>query len=403
MAAASIGVPRVVLTGGGTGGHVYPALAVAAALRDQRPQTQFLFLGGDRLEARVVPASGLPFRVISVHGLAGRGLAAAPRRLRSLAELALGLPVVQSVASLRRFRPHVVIGTGGYVSGPVLLSARLLGIPSLALEGNRTPGWTSRAVARIADVVAVAHPEMAEFFAPRLRRGARVVITGLPVRQRITALTREAGAAALALDPALITLLVLGGSLGSRPLNDALIGALGLLNRGDGWLETIQVLHVTGERYAVPSAAPRDEGLPPLYRAIPYLGPNYPESLATADLVVTRAGASTVAELTARGLPAVLIPWSGATTGEQLLNAEPLARAGAGLIVLDRELTAERLAHVLDDLLRNEEKRERMARASRSLGRPRAAEEVATIALELAESRGRPHAFSGPSSGGKSA
>jgi len=403
MAAPPIQLPRVALTGGGTGGHVYPALAVAAALRDQRPRTQFLFLGGDRLEARLVPASGLPFRAISVHGLAGRGLTALPRRLRSLAELALGLPLLQSLAALRRFRPHVVIGTGGYVSGPVLLAARLLAIPSLALEGNRIPGWTSRVVARIVDAVAVAHPESAEFFAPRLRRGARVVITGLPVRKRITALTREAGAAALALDPALTTLLVLGGSLGSRRLNGALIDALSLLNRGDARLEAIQVLHVTGERYALSGAARKHQGLPPRYRAIPYLEPNYPESLAAADLVVSRAGASTVAELTARGLPAVLIPWSGAATGEQLLNAEPLARASAGVIIPDRELTAERLAHVLDDLLGNEEKRERMARAARGLGRPRAAEDVAAIALELAESRGGLHTFSGPSAGGRSA
>jgi UDP-N-acetylglucosamine--N-acetylmuramyl-(pentapeptide) pyrophosphoryl-undecaprenol N-acetylglucosamine transferase len=403
MAAAPIQVPRVVLAGGGTGGHVYPALAVAAALRNQRPDTQFLFLGGDRLEARVVPASGFRFRAISVHGLAGRGLSAMTRRVRSLAELALGLPLLQSLAALRRFRPHVVIGTGGYVSGPVLLAAYLLRIPCLALDGNRTPGWTSRALAGIVDGIAVAHPETARVLSPRLRRGARALVTGLPVRPEIAAVTREAGAAALALDPALTTLLVLGGSLGSQRMNDALVSALGLLGRRDGWSRALQVLHVTGERYAAERSSATDEGLPAGYRAVSYLGPHYPESLAAADLIVSRAGASTVAEVTARGLPAVLIPWAGAATGEQLLNAEPLARAGAAVIIPDRELTADRLAHVLDELLQDEGKRARMARASRELGRPRAAAEVAGMALDLAERRGRVHASTRGSSDGRSA
>jgi UDP-N-acetylglucosamine--N-acetylmuramyl-(pentapeptide) pyrophosphoryl-undecaprenol N-acetylglucosamine transferase len=403
MAAAPIQAPRVVLAGGGTGGHVYPALAVAAALRAQRPQTQFLFVGGDRLEARLVPASGLRFRAISVHGLAGRGLSDMSRRLRSLAELALGLPLLQSLAALRRFRPHVVIGTGGYVSGPVLLAAYLLRIPCLALDGNRTPGWTSRALARIVDGIAVAHHEAARLLARRLRRGVRVSVTGLPVRPEIAALTRGAGAAALALDPALTTLLALGGSLGSQRMNDALVGALGILTRRDGWVETIQVVHVTGERYAAGRSKLGDRGLPPGYRAVPYLGPHYPESLAAADLIVSRAGASTVAEVTARGLPAVLIPWSGAATGEQFLNAEPLARAGAAVIIPDRELTPERLAQVLEELLQDEDKRARMACASRELGRPRAAEQVAGMALALAEKRGRPHASARGSSDGRSA
>jgi len=153
--------PRIVLTGGGTGGHVYPALAIAGALRRRRPEAELLFVGGDRLEARVVPRAGMSFRGITVHGIAGRGLSGASRRLRAAVELSLGLPLLQSIARLRDFRPHVVIGTGGYVSGPVILAARLMGIPSLAVEGNRSPGWTSRAVVRLVDVMAVAHPEMA--------------------------------------------------------------------------------------------------------------------------------------------------------------------------------------------------------------------------------------------------
>lgn len=386
-AASHISAPRIVLTGGGTGGHVYPALAVAAALGELKPRARLFFVGGDRLEARLAPAAGLPFRRISVHGLVGRGLSQAPRRARALAELALGLPLLQSLAALRRFRPQLVIGTGGYVSGPVLLAARLLRVPCLALEGNCAPGWTTCAVARMVDAIAVAHSEMAEFFACRVRKGARVVITGLPVRQQIVTLSRETGATALGLDPALTTLLALGGSLGSRRMNEALVGALNLLGRSPARLDAVQVLHVTGERYAQPSTQRECEFLPPNYRSIAYLGSRYPESLAAADLVISRAGASTLAELTARGVPAVLIPWSGAAAGEQDLNAAPLARAGAAIVIPDRELGAERLARTLDELLGNNEKLERMARASRALGKPRAARDVAALALQLAERR----------------
>lgn len=159
MPAHNSSAPRVVLTGGGTGGHVYPALAVAEAISQIAPKAQLLYVGGDRMEARTVPAAGLPFRRISVHGLAGRGVSLG-RRLRSLVELALGLPLIQSLLILRSFGPDVVLGTGGYVSGPVLVAARLMGVPSAALDGNRVPGHTSRIVARLVDVMLVAHDEL---------------------------------------------------------------------------------------------------------------------------------------------------------------------------------------------------------------------------------------------------
>jgi len=391
---------RVALTGGGTGGHVYPALAVAAALRRQRPEVRLLFIGGDRLEARLVPAAGLPFRAISVHGIAGHGLSGGLRRVRALAELALGLPLLQSLSVLRGFRPHVVIGTGGYVSGPVLLAARVLSIPSVVLEGNRTAGLTSRAVARLVDVVAVAYPEMARFFSRRVRRGACVVVTGLPVRQEITAITREAGAAALGLDPSLTTMLVLGGSLGSKRINEALLGALARLSEDDpSPLRGAQVLHVTGRW---PTRAVRGR-LAGNYRAVPYLDRLCPEALAAADVIVARAGASTAAEITARGIAAVLIPWSGTACGEQALNAAFLARAGAARVIADGDLTAERLAALLADLLRDSEARKRMAQASRELGRPEAADAVARIALDLAARRARGRLRYEHARGGRSA
>jgi UDP-N-acetylglucosamine--N-acetylmuramyl-(pentapeptide) pyrophosphoryl-undecaprenol N-acetylglucosamine transferase len=205
----------------------------------------------------------------------------------------------------------------------------------------------------------------------------------LPIRRPIVEVGRRSGAESLCLDPSVTTLLVLGGSLGSKGINEALLGALKQLHRDREPLGNVQVLHVTGHQHC-----PAATRLPfANYRSVPYLDRSYPEALAAADLVVSRAGASTVAEIAARGLPAVLIPWSGASCDEQVRNAEDLVRAGAAVMILDRELTPERLAAVLFGLLRDAPRRAQMAEASRRLGRPKAAEEVASIALGLAERR----------------
>jgi UDP-N-acetylglucosamine--N-acetylmuramyl-(pentapeptide) pyrophosphoryl-undecaprenol N-acetylglucosamine transferase len=368
--------PRVVLTGGGTAGHVNPALSVAEALSAPGSAAEILYVGGDRIEARLVPAAGLAFRSISVHGLAG-GMSLR-RRLRALVELACGLPLLQSLLILRCFRPQVVIGTGGYVSGPVLLAARLLRVPAVALDGNRVPGQTSKIVARLVDLMAVAHPEMAEFFSKRVRRGARVEVTGLPVRAEIVQTARTQAAASLGLDPAHLTLVVLGGSLGSERVNKALVGALdGLAELRD--LAGLQVVHVTGERYIAEARRGRWSAV--RYHPLAYAGP---EALAAADLIVSRAGASTVAEIAARGLPAVLIPWARASTGEQVMNARPLEQAGGAVLIPDGELTAQRLYEVLQSLLRDRARLTQMAEASRSIGRPEAARRLAEIAMKLA-------------------
>ncbi|MBN1458418.1 MAG: undecaprenyldiphospho-muramoylpentapeptide beta-N-acetylglucosaminyltransferase [Armatimonadetes bacterium] len=368
--------PRVVLTGGGTGGHVNPALAVAEALSALDPRTEIQYIGGDRIEARLVPEAGLAFSSIAVHGLVG-GMPL-KRRLRALLELACGLPLGQSLRLLRRLRPQVVIGTGGYVSGPVLLAARLLRVPSVALDGNRVPGQTSKLVSKLVDVMAVAHPEMEAFFSTRVRSSARVEVTGLPIRGEIVHTTRAEAAASLGLDAAELTLVVLGGSLGSERINRALVGALdGLAELKD--LAGLQALHVTGERYVAEARHGRWATVK--YHPLAYAGP---EVLAAADLVVSRAGASTVAEIAARGLPAVLIPWAQASTGEQVMNAQPLEEAGGAVVILDAELTPQRVYSVLQELLRDRARRAQMADASRSVGRPEAAQRVAEIALELA-------------------
>lgn len=380
------GILRVVLAAGGTGGHVYPALAVAAELKRLRPEVRLLFIGGDRMEAQVVPAAGIRFHGISVHGLAGRGLSGLARRARSAAELALGIPVIQSRRILREFMPQVVIGTGGYASGPVLYAAKLMHIPSIALEGNRAPGLTSKLLAKRVNVMAVAWPEQEEFFSKRVKAPTRVVVTGLPIRPGLADMTREEGARALGFDPALRTLVIIGGSLGSEKINEAVAGALRIMD-GGGRLREVQILHATGRQKSAALSPDEIRLIAPRYKPVPYLDAEYSAALAAADLVVTRAGASTVAEIGARGLPAILIPWAQATTGEQSLNAEPFGKVGAAVVIRDADLTPAALAKALDDLLWDDLKRARMARASKLLGKPRAAEAVAQIALELAEGR----------------
>ena len=376
---------RFALVGGGTGGHVYPALAVAEELKRLVPQAKLLFIGGDRLERRVVPAAGLPFRAISVHGLAGRGLSAWARRVRSAAELLIGLPLWQSLLILRRFRPQAVIGTGGYVSGPVILAARLMRIPCLAVEGNRTPGLTSRIVSRMVQVMAVAWPDLAPFFEARMRRDARVVVTGMPVRSALLELTRKQGAAALGFDPARPILLVLGGSLGSQRINKAVTGALRVLENVEANTRDLQVLHMVGPERLPGVSQEEMQALVPGYRAVRYLDQDYPHAIAAADLVVARAGASTVAEVIARHLPSVLVPWAAASTGEQVRNAEPLARSGAAVVIPDPELTPQRLAQALSEILWDRERRERMSQAAALLGHADAAARVAELALGLAK------------------
>lgn len=393
---------RVVLAGGGTGGHVFPALAVATELRRMRPGIGLLYIGGDRLEARLAPEAGIRFRAISVHGIAGRGLAGWPRRVRAALELALMIPLFQSLRELKRFKPHVVIGTGGYVSGPVLLAARLRHIPSLAIEGNRVAGLTSRAAARLVDVMAVVSTKEAEFFTPCLRREAVVAVTGLPVRAGITNLSREEGAAALGLDPSQTTLLILGGSLGSQKINQAAVEAIRLLARERGRLDGLQIIHATGERGPLAFDPTEVAAIAPGYQARSFLT-EYPEALAAADVVVCRGGASTLAEVAARGLPSVIIPWSQASTGEQVSNAEPFARAGGAVVIPDRELTGERLGAALRVLLWDEARREAVARAARLLGRPEAAAKVAEIALRLAEGVTEGKRYDSGGSGGRSA
>jgi UDP-N-acetylglucosamine--N-acetylmuramyl-(pentapeptide) pyrophosphoryl-undecaprenol N-acetylglucosamine transferase len=289
---------RVLFTGGGTGGHLMPALAIAQTLRQEHPDAEVLFIGtADRIEAVKVPAAGFAFRAISVHGLAGRWtLAGLMHRLRAVLEIITALPVWQSLGILSDFRPDVVVGTGGYVCGPVLLAARMLRVKSVLVEQNEEVGYTSRLTARLVQVAAVISEASGAGFRAR---GVRTEVVGNPVRPAVLNATREEGLAALGLEPDRLTLAIIGGSLGSTPVNAAASGALKVLAAEhwfrDGW----QVVHVTGAGRGGELVSEEARALRLTYTAIPFLD-NIHDVLAASDVLITRGGGTFLAEIAAR-------------------------------------------------------------------------------------------------------
>jgi UDP-N-acetylglucosamine--N-acetylmuramyl-(pentapeptide) pyrophosphoryl-undecaprenol N-acetylglucosamine transferase len=358
---------KLLIAGGGTGGHLYPGIAVAR--ETMATGAEVLFVGTARgLEARVLPREGLPLRTIRVEGLVGKGV---PALLRGL--LRLPRAYCEARRILREFRPDVVLGVGGYASGPTVLAAALRGIPTVIQEQNLVPGVTNKILGRFVRVVAVASPEAAARFP-----AGKALVTGNPIRKEIAAGDRHEALRRFRLDPGVTTILVFGGSAGAHRLNRGMMEALPLLDKAR---DRVQILHQTGEAdlQAMRDAYAR-EGFRATVEA--YLH-EMALAYAAADLVLCRAGAGTVAELAACGKAAILVPYPYAAHGHQEANARALERAGAARVVPDREVTGGRLAAEIRDLL-NEETRNRMAAAMRAFGKPDAASEVATICRELA-------------------
>ncbi len=361
---------KLLIAGGGTGGHLYPGIAVAREA--MATGAEVLFVGTDRgLEARVLPREGLPLRTIRVEGLVGKG---APALLRGL--LRLPRAYCEARGILRAFRPDVVLGVGGYASGPTVLAAALRGIPTVIQEQNLVPGVTNRILGRLVRVVAVASPE-----APGRFPAGKARVTGNPIRKEIAQGDRLEALRRFRLDPGRTTILIFGGSAGAHRLNRGMMEALPLLDKAR---DRVQVLHQTGEadRQVVSDAYAR-EG----FRATvePYLH-EMALAYAAADLVLCRAGAGTVAELAACGKAAILVPYPYAAHGHQEANARARERAGAARVVRDQEATGGRLAAEILDLL-DEEPRKRMSAAMRAFGKPEAAAEVAQLCRELAEGK----------------
>ena len=370
---------RLLIAAGGTGGHIYPALAVASALRRRTDRPELDWVGGRRgLEERLVPTAGFRLRRLLL-----RSLRSVQRDVHLVLDpLRLAASVPQAAWWLARRRPAAIFTTGGYVAIPVLVAARILGVPTLLWEGNVIPGRSVRATARLASALAVS------FEATCAALGARgaCYVTGTPIRD-VTSIDRLAARKRLDLPPEGRLVVIFGGSQAVRRLNDAVAGALPRL------VERCHVIHVTGGdglQVAAAARAALPEGLRARYRPEAFLGEELLEALAAADLVVGRAGSSTLAEAAAFGLPMVVVPYPHAGA-HQRANAAASADAGAATLIADEAFDAEALlaaTAILDDPRRHVA----MSAAARSMGRPGAADAVAAILLALAERRALPDA-----------
>jgi UDP-N-acetylglucosamine--N-acetylmuramyl-(pentapeptide) pyrophosphoryl-undecaprenol N-acetylglucosamine transferase len=355
-------MPRIVIAAGGTAGHVVPALAIADSLRAQGAEVEFI--GGERAEAELVPAAGYPFHRLRVRGLDRR------RPLRAVLALVLAAgATLRAIRLLRRLGAGAVLGGGGYVAGPVGVAAILLRRPLLLTEADSHLGVTNRLLAPFAKRVFLAFP---------LQRGRRRtwVVTGRPVPPGTGRVDRAAARARFDIGPDELVLLVFGGSLGARRLNDAALQAFGAAS-------PCAVVHASGRRDFDDLQRRLEElGLPPHYHLHAYIEP-FADALAAADLVVARAGGS-VMEVAAAGLPSVLVPYPHATADHQTANARFVESAGAAVVVPDAELDGPRLAREVGALLAAPQRLAAMAKAAHAIARPDAAERIAAQLLALA-------------------
>ena len=364
---------RAVIAAGGTAGHVVPALAVADALRERGVEVSFV--GGERVEAELVPAAGYPFARLKVIGIDRRNPARAARALGLAATASARAP-----ALLCRLRPDVVLGGGGYVAGPVGLAARLLGIPLALSEADSHLGLTNRLLAPLAERVFLAFPRSGQGGSG----AGRFLVVGRPIPRGTLDANRDRARARFGIGAGETCLLVFGGSLGARSLNEAAIAAFA----GPGAAKAegapgLAVLHASGRRDHEALAARLEAlGNPGHYHLHPYIEP-FADALAAADVAAARAGGS-IFELAAAGVPAVLVPYPHATADHQSTNARWMAEAEAAVVVPDAELDASRLAHEIDSIVGASGRVARMGEAARALARPDAAERIADELVAIA-------------------
>lgn len=352
---------RVVFGGGGTGGHIYPALALARYIVAREENAEILFIGtSGGLESQIIPSEGFSLQTIPVRAFQGRSLhkwgSAAADLLRSIRQVRRILKVV---------KPHIVVGTGGYVSGPVVLGARTLRCPSIIHEQNAIAGRANRILAPLVNRVCISFEDSRRYFS----RFSRVTLTGNPRSGEVLGHTRDEAARSLGLHPGRKTILVVGGSRGALKINEVMTE---LILQGK-LLPRVQVYYITGQIYydrvmeSLRETGTLDRKTGARIFVKPYSG-DMPLLLAAADLIISRAGASTMAEITARGLPAILIPSPNVAYNHQYYNARILEKEGAARIILEENLQPDNLAREINRVMEQPEIQEKMARNSRKLG-----------------------------------
>jgi len=345
---------RIIITGGGTGGHVYPALSVAEKIRADYPGIEILYIGTKGLESRVIPEHGFRFEMIDSAGLRRQTIT---RTITGIFRAGMG--AARSIRIFKTFKPDAVFGTGGYVAGPVLLAAFLTGVPYFLHEQNVRPGFVTRLFSSGAAKVMVSFEATKKY----LRKGD-IKVTGLPVRAE--ALERKKDES-LGLEKEKNTLLVLGGSQGSRCLNSAVLSALDRIAGPDR-----QMLWLTGPNDYKELSKTTSAKMKIVLK--PYLD-NIGAAYTAADLAVCRSGAGTLSELAIFGIPAILVPFAAAAYNHQMENAHEIAKTGAARVLEEKNL--DRLAEEINDLLSKPDSRKKMSQTFLKLARPDAARDIA--------------------------
>ena len=355
---------KVLIAGGGTGGHLFPGIALAEEVVTRRAGNAVVFAGTARgLEARVVPQAGYPLELLQAQGLKGKGFLGLLKGL-----LALPLAFVQSFRILLRQRPDVVVGVGGYASGPVVLAAWLMGIPTAVQEQNALPGFTNKVLGKVVKVVFTSFPEAERFFP-----AGKVRLIGNPIRRKLMDNYLRSSVAHEGFN-----VLVFGGSLGAKALNARMIEALDSLT---DLKEQLSFVHQTGKAdVETVREAYKSRG----FRAqVSEFIEDMSAAYAGAELVVCRAGATTLAELTVCKKASILVPFPYATDNHQEVNALSLVNVGAAVMLRESELTGEKLAAQIRELKENPERRRQMEKRAGLMGRPEASKELADVCVEL--------------------
>lgn len=355
---------KLLIAAGGTGGHIYPGIAVANEILRRDPSSEVLFVGTSRgLETKVIPENGFQLSLIHSTGLKSVGLKGTIKGLALLPK-----SFIEARKLLKEFEPDVVVGAGGYVSGPVLLIASLLRIPTLVMDSNALPGFTNRRLARFVDRAALAFSEALPFF------GRKGVVTGNPVRKDFFDIEAR-------VPNGKVNLLIFGGSQGARAINNAVIDSLSKL---DGMRETLSITHQTGDADFDRIKNAYEEAGWTAAQVRAYIS-DMMGQFSQTDLIVCRAGATTCAELAAAGKPAIMIPLPTAADDHQRKNAEALERAGAAKMILQSELSGKVLAERISELASSPDTLRKMGNSARKLAKKDAAAATADIIEELAK------------------
>ena len=356
---------RIVIAGGGTGGHLFPGIAIAEEILARGNANKVIFVGTKKgIEHRILSQLGYELQEIDIEGVKGRGL-------KALIKVTYQIPhsLWQSRQILKRFCPDVVIGVGGYASGPAVVTARFMGIPTAIAEQNAMPGITNRILSKFVNLIFVTYAQTKEWF-PQ----SKVIVSGNPVRKVFAA--RRAQELE---EKQYRQLLIFGGSQGAAAINRNVIAMMPQLQK---MKDKLRVLHQTGDREVeMVKQAYEQYGLNA--QVTPFIV-NMADAYAAADLIICRAGATSLAEITAAGKAAILIPYPWAANDHQTKNAEALSCAGAAVIINENKLTGQKLFSVIDELLANKQKLRQMEEASVKLGNTKAAAKIVDACMELA-------------------